>query len=449
MADVAVEAPALSTNSSMMKRFAQSYYGLLGCSGISGVSGAHDTMREMYSAYLACPTAGDMATFIRESPQFAARHAELVVRVHGLVSSSPGNPLPEERVAEFVDRFRRDGSYTVDRLRDDLQACSAAVSEPLESRPPPDTSVAAAPPPDTALETTTTTLVDVLSTELAAPSTMQEDCDHEYLRAFEDEFQRAMFVPEYFAYKRQYRTCDELRTALPELHTRFNDVYLLARVAYLNYLNRGLPMHDFVKVHQDEFQREGFLEDLYRTMLSSDEYASAMCAKLRSLHVSMYDSEPHPGDVQYMLKRVRNKSMALVHEGLSAEVSDYRMETLRMGDLVDECYRKVLHRGAEEHELSLHIQAFRRELESSDHEHSAEVMEACSSVLRRSLIGCLEFHDVLKDIIRDELAAASRVMTTSQRYAALTAVLSRIRALDDYADVAVHVQDVITEFFSK
>ena len=382
-----------------IRNFAQSYYELLG-SNSDGLAVEDETFTHMYNGYLRSGMTGSIDTYIRQSDQFANKHEQLVVKVHGLVSNS-GQTLGQGTVKLFVNKFVSDSGYNIDKLKEDIiEIETANGSTPIEN-------------------------LNSCEKKVTA--------DMPFLAAFEKEFERPMFVQEYFAYKLQYSSG---WTDLPDLHAKFTDTYIAARQAYLNYIDKGLGMHEFVCAHLGEFEDAEFMARLTADMIASEDYTRCMQHRLSTLYKSMYDEALHEDDLGYLLTRVRDRSLPLGHDGLSTEVYDYRTMSISMGDRVEACFCKVLRRAAEPDELAANVRTFRRMIEKEKTD-----LTECDVSLRKNLIASLEFHDVLKDMIR--VALSPREASTSQLYAALTEVLRRIDLDDDLDDVVVHVKKVI------
>lgn len=414
----------MAYTAAITKQFTQTYYELLGSLGSS-----NDDVTRMYNDYLACPTAGSIESFIRESSEFAKKHRQLVVKVHGLVCNH--NLLTEENINRLVKRFVDDASYNVDKLRDTIMCMENEVQRDAAGLVLDDLPEVSDNDP-------------VQESDPVVPESDQivpvsdYAVDQPYLSLFEKEFERPMFVQEYFAYKKMYPTVDELAAILPEKHARFTDIYIAARQSYLNFLNKGLGMHDFVCRHLMEFEDDGFMTRLADTMIASEDYTECMKEKLAIMYWRMYHEELHQDDFEHLIKRLRAKSMPLAHDGLSKEVSDFRSESIALGERVDACFHSVLRRAAEQNELAEQVRVFRSMIEDGRTE--------CDASLRRRLITSLEFHDVVKEMIRDALYCAEggrQDASISQKYAALTAVLSKIKETDDLPDVVNHVVMVV------
>ena len=392
----------------VLRNFSQSYYELIGSSDVN-----NDDVTRMYNGFLACPTAGSIESFIRQSNEFADKHRKLIVKVHGLVSTN-GKTLTQDIISRLVHRFVIDGQYNVDKLREDIVEIEEASLQSTIAIIPEEVVQA-----------------EVVQVELVIAKL---SLDTLFLADFEAEFDRPMFVQEYFAYKERLFTT----VNLSDLHTKFNETYIAARTCYLNYMEKGLGMHDFVRAHLSEFEDSTFVETLTANMVASDGYTNCMRTKLSNMYRIMYDEELHDDDFGYLIKRLKDTRVPLWHESLSMVVSDFRCESVSMGERVDACFRKVLRRGAEPDELSRNVRAFRRGDDFLESELN----------LRRQLIATLEFHDVAKDLIRDAMLRAEggpREASTGQKYAALMDVLNRIQPIDDFTDVLSHVNAVVVQ----
>lgn len=254
------------------------------------------------------------------------------------------------------------------------------------------------------------------------------------------EFNRAMFVQEYFAYQDLKDPKD-----FKELHAKFDETYVAARQVYLDFTDKGLSMHEFVKKHLAEFEDDGFISKLANAALTSLEYAECMSARLQHSSKSMYDEVLSQEDLGYLLTRVRGQLLALTDERIGSILADYCIETTLLAERVETCFQEILHRAPEPEESTHWVLEFRRMSESAlglgDDKRSERV-------LARSLISSLEFHDVVKTMLGTCWSQRGKTvdMGARRRFSALQAVLKRIDdACDTMELVETYIQKAINE----
>ena len=436
-------------------------------------------IKALYREYLACPVAGSIESFIRQSGEFAAKSARLVQTVYDVViSSAPALKsappvVPRALLERFVQRLVVGSDvYSVEALHEDLMAaCMDLLAPPPPSvLPPPgagggDAGGAFAGSSEAAatavLESTTTTstresgvyngsgcrLLSPAPTTVFVPA----EFDVEYAAAFEAEYDRPMFLQEYFHFKRLYATRQDLEPHLPSLHAAFDEVYVATRQTYLCFLGRGLSMHEFVKRHMADFEAPGFLAELTERMITTDEYTSCMSDKVRSVYRALYDEEEdmRDEDAGFLVRRLRARKVPVNDEGLSMDVANFYNESVQIGERVQQCYASILRRPAERAEKSEHVREYRRMYDADLSERSGAEFE---EVLGHKLIATLEFHDVLKSIIHASLSGGADDSSPQVRkpvvYSVLARVLTRMTPRETLASVQDHVNAVIVDLGS-
>jgi hypothetical protein len=445
-----------------MNTFRQVYYEMLGERPDDVAE-----MTRMFKAFLECPTAGSVETFIRKSPEFADKYRKIIADVFNsvIIANNTTNTtgeaqggeggcndkaiLPEAVFDRLIKRFVQDGSYTIDKMRDDIVDYVATLTTstsnsskstnsdnthdthdntPHDNNTPPTTST---PSPTTTTHTPVTITTSPLCTDL----------DPDYVGAFEDTFGRPMYVEEYFHYKRHYRQLSDLKPVLQDLLASFMDVYVQTRQYYLAYLAyaNGLTMHEFVKRHLHEFVAPEFLKRLADSMISSDTYASCMRDRVTSSYNKMYDLTMHPEDATVLVGRLQSARVCLDDDGLNMHVAAFYAETVEIGDRVSAIYNRVLRRPCEPQERDARVRDFRICSGGRDHHHHGgggddnknyfATLPTFEDKLVQELMSTLEFHDVLKEAIQTEhmrrYSNAGGIKKHDQ-YAVLSRVLARM-----------------------
>jgi hypothetical protein len=389
---------------SVLRTFANRTYELL------GGDVPFDDIQSMCSDYLKAPSAGSIESYIRQSSHFEDKHRSIILKVHGIVS--PSGPLLATNVVDsLIKNFRLDPSYNVDRLKDDLEAqgrLGGCEEPPIQE-------------------------VKVLPFHQ-----MYLTYDAKFVNVFESSFGRSMCVQEYFEYKNRFETHVEFGENIVNLKKRFEDVYQEAHTAYRNFLDKDLTVHMFIKEHFGlfEFEQPEFMSHLIEGMISSQIYTTCMRKNIQDSYKTLYNLEcPDEDEFEYMLRRLKNLKMPIADSSLTSFVGDYMRESHEIGLLVDSCYSLVLRRNGDPDELEVNIKTFRRMIEDM---HIGD--DECVIHLRKDLIATLEFHDIIKEMIKETHPNLTR---TSQRYTMLNNVIRAITNQHDFEDIKVLVKDAI------
>lgn len=192
------------------------------------------------------------------------------------------------------------------------------------------------------------------------------------------------------------------------------------------------------------------------TVTSTDAYRNVMLSGLYDEFTRTFGETLVPDDAERLFRKVRQHAVGLADDRVRELVNAFKQETDVLMNQVYDTYLNVLGRGPEREELDEHIQHYRRRLDVygeggrdgdggelvADDTAGEEVMtdkiddnttvSALNRELENRLIGNLEFHDVLKTLLRERHIAKNGVsMTAGALYGSLAAALKRMQHLPD------------------
>lgn len=253
----------------------------------------------------------------------------------------------------------------------------------------------------------------------------------EMSHAFLAVFKRPMFVQEFLRYRtkpfprflNRVAWESEFAAEKPFLTLLVN---VISKV-YADFTDQKLTEYDVVSRYLYLLSRAESNADTIRNyyaavteeIIATEGYRFAMGRKLRALHEERFQCQGLADvDVDYLMDKVRVAKLSLVDEALPALMRDYHTEVELLDSVVDGVYDKVVGRAPEPSELAEHRHFFRFDtttdtatateshqfvLDSNDprfHRVAREVQSA--------LVSSLEFHDVIKCMIRKEYAKRQR-----------------------------------------
>lgn len=462
-------------NPSIFNQFSEVYYSLLG-----GSDSHPNELSSMFKEYLECPTAGSVESFVRKSREFSRKHEIQIQELWSLhrdryLQSHPTHTVPDSIPSELllkgVNRFVYDSLYTLDQLQDDLESWIERYSSlklDYQSMSNADTALGVddggsghmqshiSPPTydsvsrdvnigEGGAEPATAAAESGHATDESHPGTSSSvacvPLDTEYLHAFETHFGRAMFVEEYFDFKQRFKTLDDLQDQLPQLKSRFTEIYIYTRQLYISFTDHGLSQHEFIKKHLGEYASDTFLDMLRDTMIQSPEYVHRMRLRVCQKYREMYDEELHTEDAEILVARLQSKKIPLNYENMGTLVNEYYLESQQIGKFVDVCFQRVLQRPSDMDERTHYIRNFRQssshDLICSDEEDN--LVRCFQQSICRELSESLEFQDVLKTLLTKQHCLYGRPL-----YATLKRILLRIEEGAEYDDIIRHIDELVS-----
>lgn len=432
----------------------------------------------------------DVWNFISGLPAFSAQYSDIIGKLFRPVHER--EPTVQE-LETFLRRFKRDRSYSIDRLRHDIiggvgiggdleggggyplidllgasndgaafpssAAGAAAASVPssgllggdgsdlLMQQLDPSSRAgiagsasgqlsATAPSPAAASAAAAGGGVATITVAKAASITR----DFEIIERYERAFQRNMNVREYVLYiddlRVQHRaSADSLGRCIESLYQTQVAHYNSAKEIMHLYLEKYLTEEAFIaqclpRVHADP----EYLDALRRDVIESQEYRERMIGKLQSIYLGLFGEEMEDEDVSYLFERVKRTSLALVADSLTETVAEFKTENDELLQRIFDAFFEVLDREPDGDEQQSYMALIRAQ-EGRDR---ASIEDRIAMDLKDSL----EYHDILKRKISKSYAKHHRdTLFPSRMYA----LLQKVLPVKHMADIDAYIDQVVQE----
>jgi hypothetical protein len=225
---------------------------------------------------------------------------------------------------------------------------------------------------------------------------------------------RKMDVYEFIRYHAEGVAPDDME----EVARGQDDAMMQLDDATRTHLGRGVSRDEFLESYVFRYDRSEFEAEVIGTILASDEYCAAVTKRLELEHARLFGDRMHPDDAEYAFNTVREKRVPLVSEDMSAVVISVNDQLTEIGEAVKAVYSRVLKRDPDAEETRERVMTWR-----------AAGQKACCDELACELFSGLEFHDVLKTIIRKKLEKKSKNANAREVFDELARVL-RVSAGD-------------------
>jgi len=301
---------------------------------------------------------------------------------------------PAKHVIEyFIERFKSDPAYRIDDLSKDFSAQD--IQERIQCE----------------------YVKEVESVQLPEKNP-HKAFNNALLAVFETIFHRPMYVHEYFKYVGT--SVDDL----PEIFKQHTVKYNRLRQVLSVYTGRQLDEYEYIKLYLDAVDGDNFFFDIIDEIVASPDYKKIMCVTLSSKYSKMFDEELEDYDIEYVFEKVRVEKLSLEDDQINDILVALKRETDEIIQHIFAVYLKVLMREPDLEEVQQLTRKYRSMLPRD--------LVDINKDTERFLMSSLEFHDILKSIVKAKYNEVNRGMniSMSKLYDVLNSCLEKIDGID-------------------
>ena len=400
-------------------------------------------------------TDDEMRLYITHLPKYTKKFSDLISSTY---QAYTGHGCPEHIVKHYVDKFRANMDYDVDKLMHDIQidklhmVCQAPLGDMTSTYANKQTEfdeLAQDPHADVNVEDhgdhhkkvcvmfkdihqrdPTTDEIDTIlgvihhpyrttsptTNEISPTTHTHHTFNRASLQKFEHVFKRPMFVQEYFKY---VVDCGGAVTDFHPLYESHVELYNRLRQLVETYVGSDLDEYHYVKNYLYKVDDPEFFFNIVDEIVESDLYSTSMKRYLKERYAALFDENLAECDIDYVFAKVKERKLSLSDDEIQTVLVDLKTETDEIVSHVFEQYSRVLERQPDEIEMNKHITAYRNKLPRDlvDIDRDTE----------RELMASLEFHDIVKKRIRRaHIAKHGKDILTSLLYECLLKVLANL-----------------------
>lgn len=253
----------------------------------------------------------------------------------------------------------------------------------------------------------------ILSAPLAPAPTLSQTC----IDGFEGVAKRPMTVYEYRAY------ADHADMDWEDVWKKQNMGFQRLRNLMHDYSETVLTEHDFLKHHLAFVHTDGYDERFIEDTIASVGYEKNIKVRLSKIYNDALDTELSAVDLDYLFQQVKRDRVRIVDPTLHTRVTEFIKKTNDVIAHASEVYAKVVDRYPDDVEIVDIVSQYRTKL---DH---GQALEHIGKGLEKTLIGTLEFHDVLRQRIQKVAQGAGITLIPSRLYTILREMLSHLEDL--------------------
>ena len=228
-----------------------------------------------------------------------------------------------------------------------------------------------------------------------------------------------MYVQEYFKHvienkdivfsKNQKEKHKELLEHFGQVYQKFVSDFNRTRKILSDYTNVVLKEYNFVKDFLNGVDEEDFFTDVIDDIVENGLYKSEMLHVLASKHYEIFNETLHSDDTEYIFLKVFDRKLSLYDEQIITMLEGAKLEYNLIIEHIHQQFNQVLQRVPDTFEEREHIKRYRsvldtkvpnRQFDTIDMQTLDQHLDSIDDKTEKLLIGCLEFHDIIKENVR-------------------------------------------------
>ena len=217
---------------------------------------------------------------------------------------------------------------------------------------------------------------------------------NQILNIFRSIFQRDLTIYEYVKYYDDFG--DDTRMKIEKYKKTFDEKFMKMKNIYKSYLDETLDIYCFCEKYLQfmEIDIDIYEKKMIDIIIQYESYKNVMSIKIISMYKEIFNVDLLDRDMQYFFEQISKNKFSLINENLSKSIVSIKEETDDYVQTINDVYKCILRRSAIKNEIEKAIVYFRYQNDSNIKPNIQ---------LENTLFECLEYHDVLKDIITQHL----------------------------------------------
>lgn len=379
-----------------------------------GIEVSENDLQRFISSLTNVINDNDIKQYIKNTPAYMSKIQHIINTVF---NSKKDRNATEQEAEYFVNKFMMNNEYNINELENDLQLDINFNERAIDAFFKTHNTV-----PENVQES-----VRLLFTKLQDPVVLVEyitrtitngnenvTLDEKFLHKFEEVFNRPMFVQEYTKYFAS-RSTISIETIFNNHIENFKRMQKLMQ----QYLVYNLTEKEYVQKYLFKVDDETFIDNYQNNIVFEDEYISQMKENLSSMYMRLYDDVLEQVDVDYIFERMQNDRLILSDDRIDDYLLKFKTETDEIVNRIFKVYMDVYSRTPEKQELISKSLYYRKKYNNKTYDYIDKVIE-------KELMLCLEFHDIIKKIIRN----IKPDICTADMYKTLEHVINNLKDLN-------------------
>ena len=312
-----------------------------------------DRFFKSFESSITIITESDMIFYIKKSDQFVNKTRKIVELIfNSKLKRDPSN----EELGTFITKFQNLTDYSISNLESDIASNKDHTD---------------------------------VNTNTNTEKVLMFSFDCEFVKSFEDIFDRPIYIQEYVKYFLDRKDMDV--SALHNKHIqRFHEIHSLLQ----RYMNTNISEHRFVCKFLDHMENPSFVDEFAKAIVLDDIYIKLMKQNIVRKYEALYDETLEDIDADYIFRKVQADKIELNDPNLDNFLLNFKGESDDIIRRIMDVFGRVYERTPDRSELINNAVLYRQA------GYVGRTFDEVSVDLERDLMMCLEFHDIIKKKIK-------------------------------------------------
>lgn len=249
--------------------------------------------------------------------------------------------------------------------------------------------------------------------------------DESKIASFEQIFNRPMYVQEYFKY---IHNATSRVTDWAEIFAEHESNFSMVSEIFLLYTSMKLDEYYYIKTYLYEVDSQRFLPNVVDSIIESHMYEKNMKITIFQRYKELFGDSLDNMDMLYIFTKVKAIKLNMFEEDITDILHQFKKETNIIVSHIFKIYNKVLERFPDVFEIETTLAKYRTDY--------AKGYDTIDITLEKTLMGSLEFHDIIKKNIKTIYLAEKKAdILPSTMFALLNSTVSQLDSMENLTEV--------------
>jgi hypothetical protein len=209
---------------------------------------------------------------------------------------------------------------------------------------------------------------------------------------------------------------NDLSTIIKDIKSHFNKCFTEVKEVYMQYINATITEIDFIKKYIITIDNPEYITIIIDELINVDAYNVNMCTKISGVYQGLFTTNISEEDLNYIMNIIHRRKLPLISEDIHEIITQIKTKTDDYYKRTEIVFKDIIEREPELEEYIEYKRMF-RDNETNDDKGFTE------RTMRTNLYDSLEYHDIIKTIIKKE----NPRITQAQLFKALQNVLQNTK----------------------
>jgi hypothetical protein len=369
------------------------------------------------------PTPLQVMMFVKSLPEFYEKYTSIIKRLYKIVNQED---IPEQVLQMYMDKIKDfQNVYSLQQLNEDIICGRGPSAKPTQNIMRFITETWCSVHGTSPTSQDVNELFEIASdTQKTLQSLIMYRCSsqnsrlYRIMNAFIAVFQRECTVYEFIKWENKMKTIEdaELTHWLTETYEQHRQHLATVRSLYQKYHNIAIEELLFIKEYLNLVDQLEWEDIIIDRLIASPVYDENMRSSIRTIYESLYNTRISGDDEDHMFLEMKSLRIDLKNQAVTDTIVRVKEDTDDIISRLDTVFDNVLKRMPDEMEVRDYKKLYRAQKTCDKTDTDREI--------ETQLYNSLEYHDILKNLIRDAFVKKSqKPPLPSQLYGVLNKIL--------------------------